>query len=206
MQIHKEYKISDTRVLRIYPDSDPENPRTHWDGNITKMICAHKRYTLGDEHNFDHDNYASWEEFKLAIEEELNPLLILPLYMYDHSGQTISLTPFGDQWDSGQIGWVVITKERLKELGIKGPYTVKKLFNIAKEEVKIYDQWMTGDVYGYKLIEFETCGACNHTDEKVVDDCWGFYGDNILENGILDSLPEENRAILKKQLEEKKVA
>ena len=36
--------------------------------------------------------------------------------MFDHSGRALSLTPFGDKWDSGQIGYVYITKEDREKL------------------------------------------------------------------------------------------
>jgi len=45
-------------------------------------------------------------------------------------------------------------------------------------EVKTYDQYLTGDVYGYEIKE----------DGEVIDSCWGFYGRNPLENGMIDNI------------------
>ena len=64
-------------------------------------------------------------------------------------------------------------------------------------EVGVYDQYLRGDVYGYKLtkkvVEKEICPHCGevineYEEEEEVDSCWGFYGDCLEENGIIDEL------------------
>lgn len=64
-------------------------------------------------------------------------------------------------------------------------------------EVGTYDQYLRGDVYGYtltkKVVEEEVCPHCGevireYEDEEEVDSCWGFFGDVLEENGILDNL------------------
>ena len=37
--------------------------------------------------------------------------LMLPLYLYDHSGITMNTTGFSCPWDSGQVGWIYAFKE-----------------------------------------------------------------------------------------------
>jgi hypothetical protein len=37
-------------ILEIFPDEPYESPR-EWD-NLGTMICFHRRYNLGDKHNF----------------------------------------------------------------------------------------------------------------------------------------------------------
>lgn len=39
-------------LLKISLDEDAPNPRAD-SGNLGKMVCWHRRYTLGDEHNYD---------------------------------------------------------------------------------------------------------------------------------------------------------
>ena len=64
-------------------------------------------------------------------------------------------------------------------------------------EVEVYDQYLRGDVYGYRLlkkvIQQDKCPHCNEVireyEEEVEEDiCYGFYGDCIEENGIIDYL------------------
>ena len=47
-------------------------------------------------------------------------------------------------------------------------------------EVGLYDQYLTGDVYGYTYYE-EGDGGWKETDAV-----WGFFGCDILTNGMLD--------------------
>ena len=146
-------------VLEIFQEDSPESPR-EWD-NLGTMICFHRRYNLGDEGNFfSPDNFNSWEEQREWIEKSIKPVVLLPLYLYDHSGITISTSPFSCQWDSGQVGWIFVTKEQVrKEYGVKRitKDIVEKVTNVLEGEVKTYDQYLTGDVYGYRLSKIEVC-------------------------------------------------
>jgi hypothetical protein len=151
------------------------------------MLCFHSRYTLGDEDkDYDFNDYDSWEEMKQAIIKD-GAKVILPIYLYDHSGQTINTTGFSCGWDSGQIGFIYATDKMILENFGKKKVT-KKLIEKTKEillaEVETYDQYIRGDVYGFKLIDKKT--------DNEIDSCWGFYGDDIKTNGIMDHVDEEN--------------
>lgn len=168
-----EYKLSNGKKLEIIDDNSPENPR-NWD-NMGTMVCFHRRYDLGDEHNYDHNDYSGWGEMERAIIKNEKPAVILPLYLYDHSGITISTSPFSCPWDSGQIGFIFISKEKLKkEYGVKRVTNdlIKKAEKCLLGEVKTYDQYLTGEVYGYRVIDEEG---------NEVDSCWGYYGDEGIE-------------------------
>jgi len=41
--------------------------------------------------------------------------IMLPLYLYDHSGITMSTGKFSCPWDSGQVGWIYCTIEKAME-------------------------------------------------------------------------------------------
>lgn len=41
-------------------------------------------------------------------------VLLMPLYLYDHSGITISTSEFCDPWDSGQIGFIYTNPRPLR--------------------------------------------------------------------------------------------
>jgi hypothetical protein len=90
-----EYK---NHVIIIEQDEEPINPRIEND-NFARMLCFHKDYRLGDGKRFDdfgfnRSDYNSWDEMEDAIIKQEKPAVILPLYLYDHSGITISTTPF----------------------------------------------------------------------------------------------------------------
>ena len=99
--------------LEIEQDSSPDSPRT-WD-NLGTMVCFHKRYNLGDKTDYRSSDYDSWDELKQGIIENEGEVVILPLFLYDHSGITISTTPFSCNWDSGQVGFIFVSKHKIKK-------------------------------------------------------------------------------------------
>ena len=161
--------------LEIKQDSNPDNPRS-WD-NVTTMICFHKRYNLGDKHDYKSDNFDEWIEVREQIESDYKVLMIKPLYMYDHSGITIRTYPFDCQWDSGQIGWIFIEeKQWIQMMGEDMDRSEDRLEKIIEGDIETYDKYITGEVYGYEVYEVETCNkGCEH--KTLVDSCWGFYGE-----------------------------
>jgi hypothetical protein len=116
--------------------------------------------------------------------------VILPLYLYDHGGITMSTGSFGDRWDSGQVGWIYVTKDRLAKEGLSHR-TTEEIEQYLKGEVEIYDQYLRGNVYGYSLEIAHKCECCNHVEYEEIDSCWGYYGDEGIEDGLKDSIPEE---------------
>lgn len=235
-------------ILEVVDDSCPDDPR-NWD-NVCTMICFHRRYQLGDSHNYDSsdeffddilynicdmeyedfEKLSTREKYKIACESD--KIYIQELNLYDHGGVTVSTScsyPYNDYWDAGCVGWVYVSKERamiewggIPERDENGEYIriphehhngsvtySTKYIPITEEnwkevaeyhmdnEVKIYDQYLRGDVYGYKLIKKvvkkDVCPHCGkvtneYEEEREVDSCWGFYGDCLEENGIIDNL------------------
>lgn len=151
-------------TIKIEPDTYPENPREIADDTV--MVCFCKRYSLGDEHDYDMKDYYSWDELKQAIVKNENPAVCLPLYLYDHSGITISTTPFGDRWDSGQVGWIFKRREDvLKDYGVKriSKKVIESITNGLIGEVELYDQYLTGNIYMFTIYDnegdVESCGS-----------------------------------------------
>jgi hypothetical protein len=105
----------------------------------------------------------------------------LPLYLFDHSGITISTRSEGFRacdpqgWDWGMLGYIYVTKENVrKEYGVKR-VTRKILDKVAKllvGEVAEYDHYLTGNVYGYEITKTEG----ERQERGVINSCWGFFG------------------------------
>jgi len=166
--------------LEIVQDTDPESPRT-WD-NLGTMVCFHKRYELGDKTDYRTEDYDSWEELKEGIIKNEGEVVILPLYLYDHSGITISTSPFGCNWDSGQIGWVFIDEKQLQYItGDSSGHNETNLEEIIDSDVKTYDQYITGEVYRYTIYEIETC-SLGHEHKNYVEGCGGYFGEEECES------------------------
>jgi len=147
------------------------NPRREFD-NLGVMACFHRRYILGDKDVPLRESwFTGWDEMENYIWDELDAVVVLPLYLYDHSGITMSTGPFHCPWDSGQVGFIYVSKDKVRrEYGWK-VLTKQRLAKIAeylKNEVETYDDYLTGNVYGYVIEDNEY---------DVDDSCWGFYGD-----------------------------
>lgn len=171
-------------ILTIKSDESPENPR-EWD-NISKMVCFHNRYSLGDKNDLSSDYFNNWQELASYLIKELDAKIILPLYLYDHSGITMSTGKFSCSWDSGQVGFIYYDKKTiLNEYGIKR-VTKKQKERLEKYligQVQTYDDYLTGNVYGFVLTD-------KITGEEL-DSCWGFYGNDYL-NDIMDNIGKDS--------------
>lgn len=171
MQAIDTFKVDD-KTVKIYQDEDPLNPRdTAWQDNCDLFIFFHKRYNLGDKHDYKHQDYDSWDDMEKQIIKDHNPVDIRRIYMYDHSGLTIKDSPFGCPWDSGMIGFALISrKSALKEMNAKK--VTKKVKDWAKKcldsSIESYDNYLRGNCYGYVVED---------ADGETLDSCWGFIGD-----------------------------
>lgn len=181
-RIVEEIKKGNKRAVIVY-DEFAEDPRT-WFEPLGTMVCGHKRYRLGDE-QINVSDYESWDEIEEYLVKERNAEIILPLYLYDHSGITMNTTGFSCGWDSGKVGYIYISKEKcIEEFGEN--YDKKKITKYLIDEVDEYDSYLTGEVYGFKMFETKhRVNRCPHCDgiydeediEEEMDACWGFYGD-----------------------------
>ena len=203
-----------THELSFYSDNDSEDPR-NWEPLAT-MLCWHRQYNLGDKNVYENihsalydlctthgldaaticqyqDENTPMQRDRRIIEDLKDHICIKFLYLYDHSGITISTNDFRDPWDSGIVGIIYLDKETtIKEMVNADDINWYEIASsIIDEEVKTYDQWLTGDVYGYSLDKVVTCACCNQEVRENVDSMSGFYGNDILSNGMLEYLPEE---------------
>ena len=166
------------QILRIIQDTDPESPRGDDADNPNTMVCFHNSYDLGDKHDFENP-----DSFKDFMNE--NPGIVsLPIYLYDHSGLRMSTTSFDCRWDSGQIGYIYCTEKQLQDEW-NGDKEKAKAFLLCN--ITTYDQFLMGDIYGFELVETSVCDH-DHTHENDLDSCWGFYGSDPTENGMIENM------------------
>lgn len=160
---------TDGVTLKFFHDQDCSSPREN--DNIGTIIAWHRRYNLSDDDapkisdpsGFDPNGYA----------------ICLPVYMYEHSGVALSTGTFSCPWDSGQVGWIFVTREKLlKEYDCKR--ITKKVREQAiaglKSEIEEYGRYVNGECYGYVVEDEDT--------HEQIDSCWGFIGyDYVKQEG-----------------------
>lgn len=190
------------RRILISPFPDAESPR-EWD-NVGTMVCWHRRYRLGDEQPMvDPERWRLWLAGDLVggfntyaenvLEKHIQAALdkhicvILPLHLYEHSGITMSTSRFSCPWDSGQVGWIYCTWDKArKEYSGTDQEIVELVTKALIQEVEVYDQYLTGDVWEYVCEQSE-----DGEDWEFVDGCGGFYGRDLKQNGMMDHIPAE---------------
>lgn len=166
-------------TIKVMADKSAENPITEWDGNI-EFCCWHSRYDLGNSKRYG-NNLESSEECRDYAKRTKS--ILLPLYMYEHSGIALSLGreyPFNCRWDSGQLGYILIDRQWLHEYFGKKYFTKKiraRMLEAAENNVKLYNDYLSGAVYGF---------CVENTDGKTIDNCWGFYGYDHKKSGLLE--------------------
>ena len=198
-------------MVKILQDHDAWSPR-EYDEHFSEMACWHRRYALGDKIDREIDPEEYWQNLvsKFVSDVDTEELSIsdcqkllkekifwMDLYLYDHSGITMSCSkhgnPFTCPWDSGQVGFIWISRKDVEEYyGVHGQDWKETAESILKDEVKEYDYYLRGDVYGFQLLEYVSDGEDSEWED--VDSIWGFYGDDMMTNGMGDELPGFKKA------------
>jgi hypothetical protein len=170
-----------------------EDPREFYD-HLGTMLCFHRRYNLGDDHDgilsqFESDYNLELEDIK-EIESSEN-VIALPLYLYDHSDITMNTTGFSCKWDSGKLGFIYIEKSKAKkEFGFDEltPSRIEFIKNVLVNEVKEYDSYIRNEMYWYSIKQDKDNGLDNQ-----VDTCHMF----LTEEDALNSAKEVINSLVK---------
>ena len=160
-------------TINIEPDEYGESPR-EWD-NLGTMVCFHRRYNLGDKHDFDSVN---------ALEDYVkrDDVISLPLYLCDHSSITMSTCPFSSSWDSGQVGHIFVDKETVRKKYNWKNVTrgrQQRVEEYLESKVNTYDMYLTGEVFRY------TIGS---QQADILDSRGGYYGEDEALAAAKDSV------------------
>lgn len=189
--------------VKIWQDTDI-NPRKDWDNLGTLALkgvssCDESINDpidwLAEKLDMDEDQVARLAD-KLGASYYSNPVkdelearflkkyVALPVFKYEHSGVEFNTTGFHCRWDSGQVGYIYMTKEQARETwGMRRLSAQKRKWtlSILKGEIEIFSLWANGDVYGVTIYD----------GDAVVDSCGGFFGNDWETNGVLDNLDFE---------------
>jgi hypothetical protein len=175
-------------LIRIVADEDAEDPRKICD-TFGTMVCFHRRYVLGDETEWTKRGARSRDEGRSVAEEfvewlddkENHVAVWLPLYLYDHSGITMSTGSFRyadpGGWDSGQVGRIFVTEEKIRENyllaadAVISPEILEKAVSLMRAEVEEYDRYLTGGFVGFVI---ELADGTKLDSGSGDNSCWGF--------------------------------
>jgi hypothetical protein len=160
--------------IKIYQDDSAENPIQEFDCEPHVSVW-HRSYDFGNYRDFGTPD--DFRDYCGEQEKAGDPVVKIPLYLLDHSGLSASTGPFACDpggWDSGQVGWVWITRGEARDQW--GVETDEGIDQNLRGCVTLLDQYLTGQVYGY---------CCEDAEGNEIDSCWGFFGDPK-DSGLLE--------------------
>ena len=164
------FKLENGVYIEIEHDQDCDSPYDGDDG--IKIVILHRNYT-----NPNKDVGTTADEVLEWCKDNAREWFITNLFMYEHGNVALRAgerNPFGDPWDSGQVGIVALKKSEWGKG--KGERNAKRL-EYAKNAAEHYGQWMNGECYGFII---------KNADDEELDSCWGFIG--------MDDVEQEARA------------
>ncbi len=163
-------------VAEVSYDTDTISPRDDPHANATTLVLNGGRnyrfpcevpQTIWKEAN-------SYTGLREVLEEKYHPLIIRPVYVYDHSGVSLRVgrdetNPFSvdREWDTALVGFAMITEEKYAQ--VFGTYEAPEtaiLLDILDDEVETYGHYVNGDVYRFQVV--------NPTGD-VVDSCGDYF-------------------------------
>lgn len=183
-------------TIKIITDEFPEDPR-EWD-HLGTMQLFHNKYSMGDAHLVSTNQFSGWAEMKEYFIKKLKATIILPVYLYDHSGLALSTQSFIGRavhayWDSGQVGFIFCTNEDIRKR-----YNIKKVTKQYREkaekaliaEVQLLSYYVSGSSYGYYITD---------PDDVELEDTrvYGYLGD------CFDDIISEAKTIIDSDIEER---
>lgn len=192
------YEERDGYIIRVaLEEHDQEYANPRGDCNLGTMICDYRGYTLGDGTPQEvtgrsQNEFKSLEQHVRWLHLALGATVVLPLYLLDHSG--ISMSAGGSLkarmmqeahmgWDTSMVGFIYDTPKGRENCGTPADLIEK----VLRQEVECYDTYLRGEVYFWEVIEAET--------GDTVESCGGYLGgDGVIEDMVSDasnSIPDK---------------
>ena len=95
--------------------------------------------------------------------------ITVPVFMYEHSGISISTTPFSCSWDSGSVGFGYVSKEKIRtefQITRITPTRYREAVNGLTAQVEYFDNIIQGNCYQWAV----------EVDGEGVESCAGYVG------------------------------
>lgn len=158
LELDTIYKDNSGLFFRLFYDKYSESPRL--DDNVATILTWERDYDSPDENNDTFEEFAEKHGVDVSKKWDLDSVMeamrkegyyVVPVYALHHGVSHYSISDFNDPWDSGVVGVAFCKKQE----GLPG--NDDYLRTIIDEEVKEYDAWVNGEVYGIALLsQYET--------------------------------------------------
>lgn len=176
LELDTVYKDERGQFFKLFYDEYSESPRL--DDNVATILTWERDYDSPDENNDTFEEFAEKHGVDTSKKWNLNSVMeamrkegyyVVPVYALHHGVAHYSINDFNDPWDSGVVGVAFCKKQE----GL--PDNDNYLRRIINREVKTYDAWVNGEIYGVVRLD-KTEDIVDETTEWVILD-----GDNRTE-------------------------
>ena len=179
----REVKLNkENHIIKITQDSDPESPDA-WGVEDMFLVYDHSQFTVTREgfepsSIYKYLQLCSYPETIDLRDDDFDKYWIFPVYAYIHSGVSLSLTHQGCKWDVSSTGFILVEKPVF--------ITEPEATYYAKGLIDAWNQYLSGNVYRFEIIEKKMCNHCGTIEELEHDSLSGFYGE--LNDELIDDM------------------
>jgi len=165
MEATDEKRIGDY-LIKIFPDESAESPN-EWGDEERFLVFDHRDFYV------QRDGFDPKDIFEDG--EKVKGYHVFRCYAYIHSGVALSVGShsFPDaRWDVSFKGFWLIKRE-------KGTWTRAQALKAATDLCDTWNQYLSGDVYGYEISKVLSVDEDGNPDElEELDSVWGYYGES----------------------------
>lgn len=170
LELDTIYKDNNGRFFKLFYDEYSESPRLY--DNVATILTWERDYNSPDENDDTFEEFAEKHGVDISKPWNLDSVMeamrkegyyVVPVYALHHGVVHYSINDFNDPWDSGVVGVAFCKKQE----GL--PDNDDYLRKIIDREVKTYDAWVNGEIYGIVRLD-KTEDVIDETTEWVILD------------------------------------
>lgn len=170
LELDTIYKDEHGQFFKFFYDDSTDSPRN--DTNVATILTWERDYDSPDENNDTSEEFAEKHGVNVSKKWDLNSIVeamrkegyyVVPVYALHHGVSHYSIDDFNDPWDSRAVGVAFCKKQE----GL--PDNDDYLRKIIDQEVKMYDAWVNGEIYGVARLD-KTEDIVDETTEWVILD------------------------------------
>ena len=170
LEVDTIYKDNSGHFFKLFYDEYSESPRL--DDNVATILTWERNYNSPDENDDTFEEFAEKHGVDVSKGCNLDSVMeamrkegyyVVPVYALHHGVSHYSIDDFNDPWDSGVAGIAFCKKQK----GL--PDNDDLLRRIIEDEIKEYDAWVNGEVYGIMLLD-KNEGVLDQTTNWVMLD------------------------------------
>ena len=154
LEVETIYKDEHGQFFKFFYDDSADSPRN--DTDVATILTWERDYDSPDENNNTFEEFAEKHGVDVSKKWDLDSVMdamreegyyVVPVYALHHSVSHYSTHDFHDPWDSGVAGIAFCKKQK----GL--PDDDDYLRTIIDQEIKEYDAWVNGEIYGVARLD-----------------------------------------------------